>query len=375
MKPRPYQEDAIKSCVLHFEKGTTPGLCVLPTGAGKSIVIAKTAEAIKGNLLVFQPSKEILEQNIAKFRALGHEASIYSASMGEKEISKVTFATIGSVFNQRLRFGMFQNVMIDEAHGVDGKQGQYNYFLNNQPELKCVGLTATPYRMRQEGRFAITEFLTRTVPAFFKEVIHVTQQEELREQGFLSPIQYKRCNEINTDNLRVKGMEYEESSVLKEYQRVGIDDLIIQEIELLEKTPGGILVFVEFIEILEKIKAKRPDLEYVTGETPKEERERLLSGFKSGAIKTLLNVGVLTTGFDHPPLSKIIIAKATRSLSLWYQMIGRGQRIATGKEDCLVVDMCNNLKVLGDPQQIKVVQHNGKWVVKINHRIITNRAL
>ena len=89
----------------------------------------------------------------------------------------------------------------------------------------------------------------------------------------------------------------------------------------------------------------------------------------------LVNVGVLTTGFDFPALDTIIVAKATRSLALWYQIVGRGQRIAQGKEDCLVVDMCDSLRLLGDVQELEIVELGGKWVVKAGRKIITNKML
>lgn len=375
MTPRPYQQEAIDAAVRHFQaKDQEPAVLVLPTGAGKSVVIARIVEQVGGQFLILQPTKEILEQNIAKYRALGKEATIYSAILGEKKRSAVTFATIGSVMGNRRVFSQFRQVLIDECHVVNPRTGQYQFLLNNIAELVCIGLTATPYRLRP-GYTPVIDFITRTRPAIFKKVIHVTQQKELREAGFLSPIVYKRRHEVNLKNVLVRNGEYEENSMLREYNRVGIEDLIIQEIEIFEKDRKSVLVFVEFIEILEKIQKKRPDLHYVTGSTPPDQRADLLRKFKSGEIKTIMNVGVLTTGFDHPELDTVIVAKATKSLSLWYQIIGRGQRIAPGKTDCLVVDMCDNLSVLGDVQQLEVIERNGQWIVKINHRIITNRAL
>lgn len=376
MTPRYYQSEAIEKCVQHFwRKCPQHAVCVLPTGAGKSLVIAHIVEKVGGNFLVLQPSKEILEQNIAKYRALGKEASIYSAILGQKVRTQVTYATIGSIMANRRDFDMFQNIIVDECHIVNAAKGMYEYFLRNVPGLVCIGLTATPYRLKSSGNTSVIEFLTRTRPNFFQKVIHVTQQNELREAGFLAPIAYKKRGEINLKNVVVKNGEYEENSLLREMNRASIEDLIIQEIEILEQSEGGILVFVEFIEILKKIQKKRPDLQYITGTTDSDERDDLLEKFKNGQVQTILNVGVLTTGFDYPALSRIIVAKATRSLSLWYQIIGRGQRIADGKTECLVVDMCDNLSVLGDVQKLEVKEINGRWVVTMGaSRIITNKA-
>lgn len=375
MTPRPYQQTAINAATAHFrERSPDHAVCVLPTGAGKSLVIAKTVEQVGGRFLILQPSKEILEQNIAKYRALGCEAGIYSAILGQKHRAPVTFATIGSVMNNWRIFEQYRQVIVDECHVVNPKAGQYQFLLNNIPSVTCVGLTATPYRLRSNSS-PVIDFITRTRPAFWKQVIHVTQQNELLEAGYLTPITYKRRDEIDLKNLRVRGAEYEETSLLAEMNRVTIEDLILQEIELCEAAGKSVLVFVEFIETLQKIQRKRPDLNFVTGTTPPDRRAEILHRFKCGAIKTVMNVGVLTTGFDHPELDRIIVAKATKSLSLWYQIIGRGQRIAPEKETCHVVDMCGNLGVLGDPQKLEVKQIAGKWAVAYGTRQVTNRAL
>ncbi len=374
MTPRYYQAEAIEKCCEHFKNECKqPAVCVLPTGAGKSVVIAQIASRIGGDILVLQPSKEILEQNVAKYRALGGMATIYSAIVGEKKRSAVTFATIGSVIGERAAFSKFKHVIIDECHVVNAEKGLYQFFLNGQRGAVVIGLTATPYRLNRIGSASVIEFLTRTQPSFFQKVIHVTQQAELRAAGFLSPIVYKRHYEVNTENVIVRGGEYEEGSLKREFRRAKIDDLVIQEIEEC-KERKAVLVFVEFVEMLEAIKQKMPEIEYVTGATDKIERAAKIERFRSGETRVLVNVGVLTTGFDFPELDTIIVAKATRSLSLWYQIIGRGQRIAQGKVDCLVVDMCDNLRLLGDVQELEIVELGGKWVVKAGRKIITNNS-
>lgn len=371
--PRPYQAEAIASCTLHFQRRCTlHGICILPTGAGKSVVIANVIKEVGGKFLVLQPSKEILTQNIAKFRAIGGQASIYSAIIGEKIVSDVVFATIGSVINNWQLFKEHNQIIIDECHLVNPAEGMYRFLLELTNDLCCVGLTATPYRLRQSGSASILDFLTTTVPAFFKQVIHVTQQQVLRDSGFLSKITYKRRHEINLNNVKVIRGEYEESSLKSEMLNVAIEDLIIHEVGLLEQSRKAILVFVQFIEILERIVAKRPDLVYITGNTSADARDSILLDFSEGKIKTLLNIGVLTTGFDYPLLDTVIVAKATRSLSLWYQIVGRGQRIAQGKTECLCVDMCDNISVLGDPQDLVIKNDGRKWVAH-NKKISTNK--
>ncbi len=374
MTPRPYQYEAIEAGIRHFnEKCKEHAICILPTGAGKSVVISQIVDKVGGCFIVLQPNKEILEQNIKKYRDLGNEASIYSAIMNERIKSKVTFATIGSIISNLKIFEDVKQIIIDECHLVNGSKGMYEFFLNGIKDLVCIGLTATPYRLKATGGAAILEFLTRMRPNFFKKVIHVTQQKELIEAGFLAPIKFKLKGQINIEKVLRKGNEYEENSLRQELDRIRIEDLIISEIEEHEESRKAILVFVEFVEILNKIQEKRPDIKAVTGKTPPEERAKILEGFKSGKIKIVANVGVLTTGFDFPELDTILVAKATRSLSLWYQIIGRGQRIAEGKKDCLVVDMCGNMSVLGNIEKLIVKETEGKWIVT-NNTITTNKA-
>lgn len=122
-------------------------MLVLPTGAGKSLVIADIAYKLNSHILVLQPSKEILEQNHGKLKSYGVEdCSIYSASLNSKEISRITFATIGSIMAHIEDFNHFKYILIDEAHGVNAAEGQYKDFIT-KVKRKVLGLTATPYRL------------------------------------------------------------------------------------------------------------------------------------------------------------------------------------------------------------------------------------
>ena len=146
---RDYQQKASDAAATFFQdtKKKTNAIMVLPTGSGKSLIIADIASRIDGHTLVFQPSKEILEQNFKKLCSYGIlDCSIYSASFNSKEISRITFATIGSVKGHPELFGHFKNVIIDECHLVNPKEGMYKDFLSIL-NCKVLGLTATPYRL------------------------------------------------------------------------------------------------------------------------------------------------------------------------------------------------------------------------------------
>ena len=98
----------------------------------------------------------------------------------------------------------------------------------------------------------------------------------------------------------------------------------------------------------------------VSAKTKAKDRDRIISDFKSGKIKMVFNVGVLTTGFDHPALDCIVLLRPTRSIGLYYQMLGRGVRIAEGKTSCKVIDLTSTVKNMGRVETIKLVKRE-KW--------------
>ena len=155
-KLRDYQQQASDAAIRFFKdtKSKKNAIMVLPTGSGKSLIIADIAARLNGYVLVFQPSREILEQNFKKLCSYGvMDCSVYSASLNSKDVSRITFATIGSVINHPELFTHFNYVIIDECHLVNPKQGMYNEFLTMR-KCKILGLTATPYQTIPTNRLS-----------------------------------------------------------------------------------------------------------------------------------------------------------------------------------------------------------------------------
>lgn len=351
--------------------------------SGKSLVIADIASRLEGHTLVFQPSKEILEQNYLKLCSYGVlDCSIYSASFGRKEVSRITFATIGSVKNHPELFQHFQYIIIDECHLVNPKEGMYRDFLSM---LKCkvLGLTATPYRLSSSRDFgSMLKFITRTRPCVFSEVIYQVQISTLLDMGYLSKLNYYPMNPIGWNELNLKvnttGADYTDKSVVKEYERIDFYGFLVSIVQRLMNPKSGvkrkgILVFTRFLKEAERLTWSIPGTAIVSGETPKKERERILEAFKSGEIPVVANVGVLTTGFDYPELDTIVMARPTMSLALWYQIVGRAIRPHPNKEAGWIVDLCGNIKRFGEVKDLRLVDGgNGKWAVYSNNRQLTN---
>lgn len=382
-KLRPYQQAASDAAVDFFNaKGDKNAIEVLPTGSGKSLVIADIANRLEGYTLVFQPSKEILEQNFAKLCSYGVlDCSIYSASFNSKNISRITFATIGSVKNHMEKFSHFHNVIIDECHLVNSKGGMYEEFIRAN-KCKVLGLTATPYRLSSSSYGSVLKFLTRTRPRIFSKVIYQIQIQELLKMGYLAELNYYDVPPVgyNEGNLRDNstGADYTDQSVIREFERVDFYGWLVSIVRRLlmpknGRKRNGILVFTRFLKEAERIANDIPNCAMVSGDTKKAERERILNAFKAGEIQVVVNVGVLTTGFDYPELDTVVMARPTKSLAQWYQIVGRAIRPSPAKDKGWIVDLCGNTKRFGKVQDLKLVEPKpNMWQVQTNGRPLTN---
>lgn len=355
--------------------------------SGKSLVIADIASRLEGPLLVFQPSKEILQQNFAKLQSYGiFDCGCYSASVGCKDINRITFATIGSVMNHMSDFDCFKNIIIDECHYVNSKAGQYKQFIEAK-NRQVVGLTATPYRLDRTEGGSILKFLTRVRPRIFSKVIYCCQIGELLSKGYLADLHYYDLTALDLRRVRSNstGADYDERSLLAEYERCGFyDKLSNTVVKVLQPKSGiprkGVLVFTAFTkearQLVDKLQSIRVNSAIVTGETPKKEREAILEGFKRREIKVVANVGVLTTGFDYPALDTVVLARPTKSLGLYYQMVGRAIRPFDGK-DGWIVDLSGNYSRFGNVADLFISRPPGttKWAVYSRGTQLTNVVL
>ena len=375
---RPYQKEAVDAAVRFFEGNSKRnGLIVLPTGAGKSLVIANIAYKLDAPVLVFQPSKEILEQNYAKLQNYAvWDTGIFSASFNRREVRKITFATIGSVKNYKDYFRKFRYVIVDECHNVNAEGGMYKDFIQTI-QCKVLGLTATPYRLYSTRFYgSMLRFITRTNPRIFNELLYHVQVKTLQQQGFLAPMNYYDLKVVDTSRLALNstGADYTDASVKKHYREIKFNDTLEGIVRrLLVAGRKSILVFTRFVEEARYLaKAIGAGAAVVSGDTPKTERETILDAFKAGELNVVANVGVLTTGFDFPELATVVLARPTMSLALYYQMCGRAIRPCEDKVSW-VVDLCGNFRRFGRVDDLTLREPKpGIWAVFSGHRQLTN---
>ena len=361
---RPYQSEAVAIALAHLwhTSAATNGLMVLPTASGKSLVIADICHKLDAPVLILQPSKELLEQNYAKLQSYGiTDIGIYSASKRTKEIAKFTYATIGSIIRKPELFDHFKYVIIDEAHLV-APGGQYTTFLKALRGPRVIGLTATPYRLvtevrrRTDGKNWSTTRLALLTDRgqFFHTLLYVRSIAQLTRDGYLAPVKYHGGSLGGRHSLKVNasGTEFTELSLANYWS----ESSVVALSAWIESLPHNrILVFVPTLEMAHYM-AQSLGTMMVSGDMPEAEREHVLKRFREGSIHTLVNVGVLTTGYDLPSLEAVVLARPTMSLSLYTQMVGRVLRLDPDNDAKVahVYDFGDNFDRFGPVEQVKV---------------------
>lgn len=368
---RPYQEEAAAAAVRYMRRKSRNGVIVVPTGGGKSVIICEIAKRLGGNVLVFQPSMEILKQNYAKYEAVDPDGcAVFSASMGSKDIASVTFATIGTAVRSLDEFRRFEYIIIDECHTVNADGGMYERFISAMGR-PVLGLTATPYRLSgcRVSDFvngSIIRMITRTRPRIFSDIVYCIQISQLCQEGYLAPLRYFPIKPSGFEQGRLRlnttGRDYTDASVLSEYRRCNFYGFLADVVERLKRPKQGgarrgILVFTRFLEEAHMLACTVDGCRVVDGKMDKKKRAGLLEEFKSGAFPVLVNVGVLTTGFDYPELDTIVIARPTRSLAMYYQIVGRALRPHRDKKEAWIVDLCGTVERFGRVEDLTVTKN------------------
>ena len=363
MQLRPNQIEPVRKGVEFFnKKKADPSIIVAPTAFGKSIVIAQIAKEVGEKLIIIQPSKELLEQNYNKFIGLGGEASIYSASMNEKEIGNITYATIGSIIRIAHKFKDLgiSKVIIDECDRFPREPGgMLRKFLTAAKITHVLGLTATPLKLQTNmdehfQPFSKLVMLTSKSKKgnFFKEIIHVAQIKEMCELGFWSPLQYESYD-FNTGELvyNSTGAEFTDDSIKRAYKNNDIGGKIVRRVaELTDRK--SILIAVPTIDEAMDLSGRIPMSAPMYSGMPDKERQQVISDFKSGRLRVVVQVTILSVGFDHPELDCIITGRPTASLSWWYQFVGRVTRIHPDKTNGLVVDFVGSVPKFGKVEDL-----------------------
>jgi DNA repair protein RadD len=347
-----------------------PSVIIAPTAFGKSVVIAKIVESVQDKLLVICPSKELLAQNIEKYRLCGGKASIYSASFNSSKISDVTYATIGSIKNLGKLFKEkgFTKMLIDESHLMPREaDSMIGKFLLESGITHVLGLTATPLKLQTNtdiygNSFSKLVMLTSRSKKgnFFKNIIYCAQIKEMVELGFWSKLEYELYDVDQTGLVyNSTKADFTEASLQKMYKLNNTNDRIKHAIEVSDRK--CIIVFVPSVAEAKKLSEQIPSSVCVYAEMDSASRDWAISGFRSGRIRVLINVNIAAIGFDEPKIDLIIMGRTTASLAWFYQALGRGTRIFPTKIDCKIIDFSGNVRRFGKIEGFYYVNEGGKW--------------
>lgn len=377
-----YQEQAVKAVWAYLQTKKGAPCVVLPTGSGKTHVIAELCRQVVawgGRALVLAHVQELLTQSYGTIKAVfdaefgaesGKTVGLYSAGLGERSTAaSVVVAGIQSVYQRAEELGEFQLIVIDEAHLIppDGT-GRYRTLLEAErvvsPKARLVGLTATPYRM---GCGWIVSDRAGDEPdtgydRLLDTIVYDVPVSDLIADGTLSSVVSKQARKApDYSGVHIKRGDYDEAEVEQVLLRKNVLETACLEIVEQTSARDKVLIFCNRRASARRVAALLEQYDpthlsaVIDGDTSAADRAELVKAFKADAsgsnllgepnkpLKYICNVGVLTTGFDAPNVTCVVLLRPTKSLALYQQIVGRGLRRSPAKTDCLVLDYGGNV--------------------------------
>lgn len=376
MKLREYQSRAVDLLYSYFENNTGNPVIEAPTAAGKSVIQAAFIRGVleqwpDQRILCLTHVKELVDQNCNALRRMypGGSIGVNAASLGSRDTHhSVIFASIQSVYRKAAELGRFDLIIIDEAHlcPVKTSSGMYRTFIDAcrgfNPKIKVIGFSATPYRLDNGLLIEGDERLfTDIIPAKAAGM----SVDDLLAQGYLSPLTTQPVRtRLDTSEVAVRGGEF----VLRDLAAaIDVDATTrgaCNEIIQMGRDRDAWLIFASSVDhahhIHDYLDSQFIRSRVVTGETSDQDRDAAIAAYRRGDVRALVNVNVLTTGFDAPHTDLLAFLRPTMSTSLYVQMAGRGMRIHPGKRDCLVLDFAGLIEQHGPVNDIDPPRRKGR---------------
>jgi len=365
---RDYQEEAIESIYNYFEKFSGNPLVVMPTGSGKSYVIADFCRRViepfsDQRIMIITHVKELIEQNYLELCKIWQlaPAGIYSAGLNRRDLTQpIIFAGIQSVHAKAEEFGKFDLILVDEAHLIPSNTNtMYQRFLKDMlsqnEQLKVIGFTATHYRLD-------SGLLTEGENRIFTDVCYEVSIPRLIDEGYLCNLKTKGgLTKYELGGVKTRGGEYVPADLQAAMNQTSLTEKAVTEIidygvSTLPKRKSW-LIFCAGVQhaqdVCDELITRDIDARTVSGLTPKGERDQIIKDFKNKKFTALTNCDILTTGFNAPATDLLVMLRPTKSTGLYVQIIGRGMRNSSGKENCLILDFAGNIARHGCIDQIK----------------------
>jgi len=337
---RDYQEEAVARVLAACHRGVLSQLMVLPTGSGKTVVFAEVARRMSARVLVLVHREELAFQAREKFGVVWPEAEVGVVKAELDELGRqVTVASVQTLARpmrlERAARHPYDLVVTDEAHhAVAATYRQVYERLGVGERVLHLGVTATPGRTDGQGLGRV-----------FREVVYYKSIGDMVRAGWLCPISGKRVQTgVDISDAGVRGDDFDDRQLETVLNTRNRNELIRDAVAGLA-AGRRMLAFTAGVAHAHALASVMREAgmraEAVDGETPYARRREILGAFRAGEIEVLANYGVLTEGYDEPATSGIVLARPTRSASLYEQMVGRGLRPYPGKRDCLVIDVAD----------------------------------
>ena len=369
---RPYQEDALRALFAFWRNGGGNPLIAMTTGTGKSVVIAFLIKQLLTDypnmrVLITAPNRELIDQDIKELRKVWPDApiGINCDGLGSRDTdTQILFVSINSIYRNPQAVGRRDLVIIDEAHFIPHHdQGMYRITLDALrelvPDLRVAGLTATPYRL-DSGH------LCEGDGHIFDSVVYEYGIGQGIRDDVLAPLSSKATiATIDVSGVGKRGGEFIADQLEAAAIKDGVVERACDEIATYLGQRRAWLVYCVGVAhatmVRDALRARGVDCEMVLGETPDDQRDRIIEDFRAGRLTALVSVMVLSYGFNVPHLDLIAMLRPTCSAGLYVQQVGRGTRKADGKQNCLVLDFAGNVRRFGPVDDVRIkIKNNSK---------------
>ena len=358
MNLRYYQKAAINAVNHAFNENENNALVVMPTGSGKTPVIA---EIVKNyyqqgkRVCIVTHRSELITQNHRTLKNFIDDDSVgiglYCAKLNQKDTKQnIIISSIQSIGKQANLFSPFDLIVIDEVHLLSPANNTlYQRFIadirKQHKQMKLLGLTATPYRMK-------SGYIYEGDDCLFNHLTYEISVAELMYEKYLTPlVSIKGKMQFDIENVAVIGGEFVTKQMNEKMntQHKVFENAVNEIIKIgNEKQRKSWVLFTNSIEqvlMVQRLLTEQGiDSKAITGNTKQDERVQTIDEFKAGQLRCIVNCKVLTTGFDAPNIDLIGLLMATASPSLYVQIMGRGTRNAPDKENCLILDYGGNVE-------------------------------
>jgi superfamily II DNA or RNA helicase len=330
---RDYQDISVESHLAALADGVPSTLTGLFTGAGKTVVFVELANRISGRTLIIAPLRELVWQAVDKVRSImgidpALEMAEYRSQEDEWWSPKVVVACKQTLIRGRYKkFTDVQLVIVDEAHMQFSPACLEMFRWFNERGAMVAGFTATPFRMSGEA-----------MQDYYQRVLGNLDMQWAIDNGWSVPPLCKiaRVESLDLSGVSVSGGDFNQ----KELQAAVDKEANLHRIALItkEEMSGPTVVFTPSVASAKGVCHYLTNnygipAVYVHGSQPEEERNAAILDFKAGRAKVICNCAVVAVGFDHPPVSTLILGRPTRSRAFWLQCVGRATRALGGVVD------------------------------------------